>query len=88
MPNAELSERLVTLSQKVEKAKTTRDHLQGEQRQLLKRLKEEFGCKDLAEGKKKYAKLKEELAELESRIEKELSALEKLESDHAEPTDT
>jgi predicted nucleic acid-binding Zn-ribbon protein len=61
------------LKREVEEAKSASDKAAGALTQLTKQLKEEHGCDTMIEGKKKLAKLEEELEEAEAEFQTALT---------------
>jgi hypothetical protein len=69
--SAELTEeKYRRLKQEVEDTKAEADRAQGALDQLLSRLKDEFGCRNLKEAKAKLAELEEKKKKAESVFEK------------------
>lgn len=62
------------LKKKVDEAKSNSDQAKGALGQLTKRLKEEFACSSLKEGKILLEKLSKERDEVQKKLEDEMEA--------------
>lgn len=67
---------LILLKKKVDSAQYEAEQLKGEKKGILASLKEDFDCSTIAEAKEKRKKLKKQLEELTSTIEKKLEEIE------------
>ena len=67
---------LLYKKKEIEKAKTTLAESKGEEKALLKQLKEKWGCDDLPKAKKKIEKYRGEIIELKEQIETDTKELE------------
>jgi len=70
------SERLISMKEKIDKAKTDIERLQGRKDQLYETLKKDFGCKTLKEAETKLDKMNKELDEKEVALTKGIEGLE------------
>ncbi|HDY89978.1 MAG TPA: hypothetical protein ENH82_17890 [bacterium] len=68
-------EKLLELKKEIDEAKTEISELKGSKTQLMKDLKGQWNCTTLEEAKKKYAKGKEDIADIDKRIEKGVEEL-------------
>jgi len=71
-----MKEKLMDLKEQIETKKTQLANLQGQLDAAKKRLKDEFGCKSLADAKKKLADMQKERDKLEKSIETRVEAFE------------
>uniref|UniRef100_A0A6M3M6N9 Uncharacterized protein n=1 Tax=viral metagenome TaxID=1070528 RepID=A0A6M3M6N9_9ZZZZ len=69
-------EKLLQYKEKIERAKVELSQLEGEEKSLLRRLKEEHGLESVKEAKKKLDKLKAEGDEFEEKLEAKLAEIE------------
>jgi len=72
---------LEQLKQQIEQARTDRDQTQGAITQLMKQLKEEFGCKTVEEAREKLKELQKELDTLSEKMDKKTAELERMVSE-------
>ena len=72
----EQEERLLQYKEKIGNARIELGQLEGEEKSLLKRLKEEHGLKSVEETRKKLDKLKAEGDEFEEKLEAKLTEIE------------
>lgn len=70
---------LLAEKKKIERAKAELAEIKGEEKQLMKRLQEEFGCSTLEEAKKKIKELVDKQASLEETMETLVEELESYE---------
>ena len=71
-----LSEKeLLELKQQIQDSKESLSEKRGEEKSLMKRLKDEWGCSTLQAAKKKINKLKAEAEALDKEIEEKTTAL-------------
>lgn len=68
---------LLKLKKEIEISKTELSELKGEEKALLKQLKEDWGCSTLSEAKTKIKKFEAEAEELSRQIEDKTNELEK-----------
>ena len=69
---------LLDLKDKVETAKTTVSELTGQRTALMKQLKDDWGCKTLAEAEAKLKEMEKNISILDKKIERGTAELEKL----------
>jgi len=67
---------LLKLKKQVEEAKTEVSELRGHQSALTKQLKEEWGCKDIAEAEKKLKAMQKEIEQIDASIAEGIKELE------------
>lgn len=67
---------LMSLKKDIEKTKTELSELKGENKALLKQLKDEHSCASVKEAEKKIQKLQDEIDELSLTIEEKTKELE------------
>lgn len=79
MAEKSISEKLLDMKEKIQKAKTEKAELGGQIKEKKAQLEKEFGCKTIPQAEKKMKKLQEEIAKMEQELEK---GVEKLEADH------
>lgn len=72
-----MKEKLLDLKEKIDAKKTRLANLQGQVDASKKRLKEEFGCKSLADAKKKLVDMQREREKLEEALTKKVYAFQK-----------
>ena len=77
MATSNMVERLMDLKKEIDQAKLEQASLQGMLNQNLKRLKTEFGCSNIDEAKELLDKLNKDKTNLESKIEKAVTELER-----------
>jgi type II secretory pathway component PulM len=70
------TERLLALKEEIMQAKLDRATVEGSLNQNLERLKSEFGCRSLEQGKVKLEQLKKQKETLQLQIEKAVAKLE------------
>ena len=70
-----ITQELSDLKLQIERAKKDEAEAQGAQKQLLKQLKDEYGCKDLEAARKRFESLKTEIEELDTEIAEALEAV-------------
>lgn len=68
---------LEQLKKEVQNAATRRERAIGAKDSALKTLKTRYGCSTVSAARKKLAKLKRDLAQLDSRIDDEIAAFKK-----------
>ncbi len=69
-------QQLLALKRKVEEAKTTVSQLQGQQKALMKQLKDEWECSTVAQGQEKVKLIEKELLQITGEIEKGMLEIE------------
>lgn len=69
---------LLKLKEKIEKAKTQMSETKGIEKTLMKRLKDEYNCKDLSEAKIKLKSIEKEIDTLTIKIQNEIETLEEI----------
>lgn len=69
-------ERLTRVKKRVAEARRKRDQAKGALREVLRRLKKEFGCKDLASAKKLADRLEREAKKAERAFRRDLDQFE------------
>jgi len=62
------------LKKKVEEDRKEADRAEGALAEIMKRLKDEFGCSTIAAAKKKRKKLKKQAEEIEAEYEQQITA--------------
>ena len=72
---AKSAEELLQMKGQIEKADRKKSELQGQLKELMSRLKKEFGCSSVKEGDKKLEKLKDDLEKKQSRLDKGVESL-------------
>jgi len=70
-------EKLLHYKEEIGKAKIELSQLEGEEKSLLKRLKEDHGLKSVEEAKKRLRKLEAENTDLDEKLKQKLDQLEK-----------
>jgi len=73
---ASVEQKLLSLKQKIESAKTEKSKLDGAMESLKKRLLDEFGCKTVKQAEKKIEEMKEKLKSLNNDIQEKLKSIE------------
>lgn len=73
---ASVTERLFKLKNELEQAKLDKATIEGALNQNTQRLKDEFSCRSVEQGKAKLKKLSEQKEDLEKKIEKAVKKLE------------
>lgn len=71
------AERLQDMLTKIEEAKKNKSETEGQQKALLKQLKDTFGCKSLEEARKLRDEMSGEIEELEVSVAAGVNKLEK-----------
>jgi len=74
----DLGRKLLKLKEQIDSEKSRRSELQGELKSIMKRLSDEFGISSLDEAKKKIDEQKEELENLELKINESIEKIEDL----------
>ena len=69
------AQELLQMKGQIEKADRKKSELQGQLKELMSRLKKEFGCSSVKEGDKKLEKLKDDLEKKQSRLDKGVESL-------------
>lgn len=67
---------LLKKKKEIEETKTEISELKGQQKVFFKQLKEDWGCDTLEEARKAYTKLKNEVEQLDKKIEEKTEDLE------------
>jgi hypothetical protein len=75
--NQKAVERLLQMRTRVDAGKKRLAELDGERNATLRRLQEDFGCKDVQQGRKMLAGLEKDLAFKEAELDAGVKALEK-----------
>jgi predicted nucleic acid-binding Zn-ribbon protein len=69
-------EEVIALKEEIDKCKTEKAQLEGEQKAILKQLEEDWGCKSIKQAAKKVEEMESEIGQLETEIEEGLQELE------------
>lgn len=70
------AEKLLRMKEKIDKAKTDIERMEGRKDQLYETLKKDFGCKTLKEAEKKLNEMNKELDKKETILADGVTALE------------
>ena len=70
------AEKLLEMKEKIDKAKTDIERMEGRKEQLYKTLKKDFGCKTLKEAEKKLAEMNKDLDKKETILAAGVTGLE------------
>jgi chaperonin cofactor prefoldin len=69
---------LISLKNKIERAKTTVAELTGQQKSQMNQLKETFGCDTIEDAETKLETMKKSISKLDNQIEQGLEKLEEM----------
>jgi len=70
------TKKLLNMKSQIDKGKLDKARLEGEQESLFKRLKEDFGCKDLKAAELKLSQMDKDIDAKESQLKKGIERLE------------
>jgi len=77
MTTSVTEEELAAIRDKIERAKEDHARAKGAYEQVMKEIKDEFGCDDLKSAKKKVDEMEKEIEELDSELDSKMKEFRK-----------